>query len=140
MQKQKIPNLVPIESLHLTLINSPKAIVTSHKEEEGKFCLKKYEENEIVIDHKSYSFHVWKMKSGGDCLVMKMSCPELLKRHIRARNCGAEHPYGDWSPHLTISYDCKGMTENMCKKMATPDVNLVVLEDYEVARVENWRP
>lgn len=53
------------------------------------------------------TFDIFKSKSGENCLVVKLDCPELVKRHKEIRKeHGATHDFDEYLPHVTLSYDC----------------------------------
>ena len=44
-------------------------------------------------------------EDGGNCLVIKFSCPELEQRWKDCCDMGAEWDYDEFRPHITLSYD-----------------------------------
>jgi len=55
-------------------------------------------------------FAVWKTNADSsvhtNCLVLKLSAPELVERHHELRRLyGGTHDYPTFEPHVTLSYD-----------------------------------
>lgn len=51
-------------------------------------------------------WEVFPTQKGGQCLVLKLECPEMIQAHEDIRNAyGATHDYPEYKPHVTICYD-----------------------------------
>jgi hypothetical protein len=86
--KNDIPNIVPTEKMHCTVVWSPKHIEypTSN--------------SSVTLDPDTYSFAVL-----GDALVLQFNNHELQQKWNLAKQLGAEFTFPTYKQHITISYD-----------------------------------
>lgn len=95
VKELKIPNPVPKESFHVTIVYSPKTVKYKG--------LGELENPWIVIPKNLHIFHT---QDGKNCLVMKLHAPELIEQHqMIVDDYGAEHTFDEYIPHVTCSYD-----------------------------------
>lgn len=88
-----IANPVPADKLHVTVL---------------------YSRNPIAVNPIEYSYvadaieiESWEDKEGQSACVLKLSCPELSKRHDDLILQGGTHDYPDYTVHVTLSYNHK---------------------------------
>lgn len=97
-KKIGVPNLVPKDKYHVTIIFSKKTI--SYK------GLNDLKEPWIV---EAAEFHVFPTQSGKKCLVLKLDAPDLVHQHnkIMKKYKEATYDFDEYIPHVTLSYDMK---------------------------------
>ncbi|BES53075.1 hypothetical protein [Aeromonas phage phiWae14] len=123
-----IPNLVPYDKLHTTLIYSRKylpdfkASGTIHRELQGCF----------IPD-------IFVTQSGKRAMVLKLTDPWFGARHkeIREKH-GATHDYPDYHAHITVSYDVG--PDFVLPKSFTLDKRPVILDEYTEDLDFDWSP
>lgn len=95
-KKLEIPNLVPKDKYHVTIIFSKKTIPYKG--------LNKLKDAWIVEVEK---FHVFPTQSGKKCLVLKLDAPDLIHQHnkIMKKYKEATYDFDEYIPHTTLSYD-----------------------------------
>ena len=92
----KIPNAIPCEKYHTTILYSRKPLPESVL---PKIDLKK---NKMVFKPSGLDL----FGEGKDrVLVMKLDAPELITLHEKMIKLGATHDFPRYQPHVTISYD-----------------------------------
>lgn len=97
IEDNKIPNAIPTNEIHVTLIYSKKSIAKTF-EAEGTL--------EEPIEVKGKAFDIFKSKDDNNCLVLKLDSKALTARHkyIREEH-GATHGFDEYLPHTTLTYD-----------------------------------
>jgi len=126
IKKHKIPNPVPVEKLHSTILYSRKHLPKYKPKGELK----------NPLEGTPLELVVWKTspKNEGDpqanCLVLKYSCKELEKRHKYLMDKhDAEYDYDEYIPHVTLSYDIGEMDIKKLQKLdldkEIPTINAV---------------
>ena len=111
--QNNIPNQIPLEEIHTTLLYSKKGIVDYIPSNKLK--------DEIL---KPKSLQVWKTQEGTNCLVCQLDNLEVSKHHhylIKYHN--ASHDYPEYIPHVTFSYDCGNLDAN---KLELPNFNFII--------------
>jgi 2'-5' RNA ligase len=49
-------------------------------------------------------FKIFPLRTGGNCLVLELSSPEIEELHEYARSLGCTHDYPEYTPHVTLTY------------------------------------
>lgn len=100
MMMNDIPNPVPRDKLHTTLLYSRKRCPN-------------YVPRGLIdppLVGKPTGFEVWPSQEGNNCLVLKYDCPELTQRHKDLMSeHGATFDYPEYRTHVTLSYDIGDM-------------------------------
>lgn len=126
-----IPNHTKFDKLHTTLLYSRKHL--PDYEPFGKF--------DTPMVGKSVGFEKWPSQPDDDgkvamCLVMRYSCPELIKRHEELmKEHGATYDFDEYKPHITFSYDVAGL---QCKDLPKFDSKIEVIEEYGEDLNNDW--
>lgn len=119
IEMNNIPNAVPSEKLHTTLLFS--RIPCPEYVPLGKIS--------PAIVAKPAALEVWDTKNSKRALVLKLESPELTARHkalMAAHN--ASYDYAEYKPHITLSYDV-GSTFD-ASNFTTPDFDLEFNVEY----------
>ena len=132
LDNNTIPNKVPEEKLHVTLLYSRKHI--PNFKADGELL------EPIICEPQEFT--VWETngehKEKTRCLILKLLSPRLVERHIKLMK---DHPqatfdYPEYSPHLTLSYDI-GSTD-----VSGLDINslpsLVLSYEYQENLKTDW--
>ena len=94
VKRNNVPNPLPLEDIHSTILYS------------RKHCEGLELEPNILHTCMVDGMEVWPSKSGKHCLVLKLNCPSLVKRHEELmKKHDATYDYKEYKPHITISYD-----------------------------------
>lgn len=114
MEDNKIPTPVKVEKLHTTILYSRKYL--PNYKPAGKL--------DTPYKAKSLGFTVWKTnpedpkEEKTNCLIVKLDCPELIKRH---KDLMKEHEatfdYDEYTPHITLSYSIGDLDVNKLPKI-----------------------
>lgn len=132
MEKNKIPTPVKSNKLHVTILYSRKYL--PNYKAAGKI--------DTPYKAKVKEFAVWKTtpedptEEKKNCLIVKLDCPELIKRHkLLMKEHGATFDYDDYTPHITLSYDIGDLN---VKKLATIDFDIEFDNEYQEDLNLNW--
>ena len=89
-----VPNIIPIDKFHTTLIYSTK----------GADNVEIYENMQyIALPDK---LDIWTSQSGEKCLVLKINCKQLVDRNKELMDkYQFVSDYPEYTPHITLSYD-----------------------------------
>ncbi|KAL6076387.1 Anti-CBASS protein Acb1 [Balamuthia mandrillaris] len=150
MRDNDIPNALSREHLHITIVNSDVSFpytrdAGSFSSDSACFCLKSYcdedkeekgEQLPLFLYHGTFKLSMWKTSLGTSCLVLNLQSPELQARHQAARALGATHAWKQYSPHLTLSYDCGDSFA--VARLSPPRFDLEVVHEFGEDRVEGW--
>lgn len=120
-----LPNLLPKEKYHTTLIYS-----------------RKYNPN-IKIDQSLYplkvkgnELHVFETQDNKRAAVMKFDSKELVERHnFLMSEYQLEYDYDEYIPHITLSYDIGDMDLDFSGEFPT----MVVVEEYKEDLILDWQ-
>jgi 2'-5' RNA ligase len=131
IKDNKIPNGVPRDKLHTTLLYSRKYL--PNFKPRGQFAK--------PLEAEPLEFDVW--QSTGDapsrCLVLKISCPQLVDRHNHLMDKHkATYDFPEYIPHITLSYDIGDMEVDDFTdvKAAIPSVDIV--QEYRETLDLDW--
>lgn len=93
-EKYQVPNIIPLDKFHTTLIYSTK----------GAENVEVYEDTEYVV--LADKLDIWQSKSGENCLVLKVDCKQLVDRNEELMDkYQFISDYDEYKPHVTLSYD-----------------------------------
>lgn len=59
----------------------------------------------------------WVGHKGQTCVVMKLISPEIVKVNAALQAAGAKHSFVPYAPHITLTDELEGMTEEMEKQI-----------------------
>jgi len=130
-EENEIPNPVPKDKLHVTLLYSRKHL--PNYTAAGEY-------DEPYVGEPS-GFDVWESTEEDEsepsrCLVLKLNCDTLCDRH---KHLMAEHhatfDYDEYSPHVTFSYNLEDNDESNLPPFTT-DIELV--EEYQNDLELDW--
>lgn len=134
MKKNNIPNRVPTNKLHTTVLYSRKFL--PNYKPIGKLV-------PPLIGHPK-KLVIWKTNppAGGpstNCLILIFDCKELVKRHKQLmKEHSATYDYDEYVPHITLSYDIEDITNvddlQDCKTIG----NIMIVEEYAQELDLNW--
>lgn len=96
MKAQGIPNPVPKEDLHTTLLYSRKNLPNYEP-------LAKYQSPYVATPT---GLEIFQTRSGKNCLVIPLNSEDLHQRHADLMiDHDAEYDFDEYRPHVTLSYD-----------------------------------
>lgn len=91
-----VPNRVPRDKLHSTIIYSRKHVPDL-----------KADNSSYPIEATSIKLDIFDTKDKKRALVLKIKCKELVKKHNNIMSeYDATYDYDEYIPHVTISYNC----------------------------------
>jgi len=115
---EKIPNSVPPEKLHTTVLYSRK-FLPGYKPAKNTDMVGTVGQLEL-----------WPSQEGVSCLVLVYSCPKLTKRHLMLlKKHDATYDY-EYKPHVTLSYDVGDWTEKDLPKVPSELDKLIINKEY----------
>lgn len=101
MIMNQVPNPVPSDKLHTTLLYSRKR------------CPNYVPRGPIAPAYTAQpgNFEIWPSQDGNNCLVLTFECPELVQRHKDLmQEHGATFDYPEYKTHVTLSYNVGDLT------------------------------
>ncbi len=117
----KIPNPVPRDKLHSTIVYS--RVYVPYKVASGSF--------EIA---NSGSFTIFETQDGSRALVLELESDYLTARHNYAKALGASYDFPDYRPHITMSYDVGPISFN-----GTFNIPIVLDREYSEELNLDWK-
>ena len=117
----KIPNPVPREKLHTTIVYS--RVYVPYKVASGSF----------EVANKG-SLTIFETQEGNRALVFELESDYLTTRHNYAKALGATYDFPDYRPHITLSYDVGPL-----KFSGTHDVPVVLDREYSEELKLDWK-
>ena len=128
----EIPNSVPRDKLHTTLLYS------------RKYCPDYSPPGNLEqpLEGTPTEFDVWKSQpdeegNRSNCLVMKYDCEDLVNRHNELMDeHGATFDFDEYRPHVTLSYDIGDMSIDNLNPDSIGPINVV--EEYGEDLNMNW--
>lgn len=130
-KNKKIPNRVPQEKFHCTLLYSRKPCPD-------------YEplgELEEPIVAKVDSPEIWDTQDEKRALVVRLNAPNMVKRHKKLmKDHDATYDFDEYKPHLTLSYDVgKDFTVDDLKDLKDHIGEIRAVEEYGEQLVDEWQ-
>lgn len=125
IEENNIPNAVPVNKLHTTLLYS------------RKFLPDYVAAGKVHLVGQPTNFENWPTQDKqSNCLVLKYDCPDLVKRHkFLMKEHGATFDYDEFKPHVTLSYDIGDMD---IKDLPKFEDDIVIVEEYSEDLDLNW--
>lgn len=117
----KIPNPVPRDKLHSTIVYS--RVYVPYKVASGSF--------EIA---NSGSFTIFETQDGSRALVLELESDYLTARHSYAKALGASYDFPDYRPHITMSYDVGPLSFT-----GTFDIPIILDREYAEELNLDWK-
>jgi len=114
--KNNIPNPVPSEDLHSTIVYSRVPIEWIP---EGHINLR--------VNTDASVLETWETRGGSSCLVWHYYSPFQHKRFKDAMELGATYDFPEYKCHITLSYDCGDVTAEAINK---PDFPILLDHEY----------
>lgn len=128
-EKHKIPNAVPANKLHVTLLYSRKYL--PDYEAAGKY--------KKPLVGKPTGFDVWGSHdedSSSKALVLRFDCEQLEKRHNDLMDeHDAEYDYDEYNPHVTFSYDIEELDVDKLPPFTQP---IEIVKEYQEELNLDW--
>ena len=131
IQKANIPNGVEPDSLHTTILYSTKHL--PEFEPKGKY--------DPTIKATPIDIDVWPSQPDdnghvNNCLVLKLSAPDLVARHESLMDeHNATYSFDEYIPHVTLSYDIGDMDHKTLPKFTK---QLEIVEEYGEELNTDW--
>lgn len=123
----EIPNSVPREKFHTTLLYSRKHL--PDYKAQGTF--------ETPLIGKPMKFEIWKSQEGNNCLVLTFKCKALEDRHHELMDLHkATYDFPTYKTHVTLSYDVGDFDLNKLDVNGIGD--LEIAEEYQENLNLNW--
>jgi hypothetical protein len=125
-----IPNPIPTEELHTTLLYSRKPTDDPDLKSTCRY------------EGKPVGFEVWDTKTenskSGKALVMRVKCSDLDGRHAKLmKDLDASYDFPEYKTHITLSYDCGAINPN---KLPLPPFKIVYNGETSSVLDLNWKP
>ncbi len=123
----KIPNALPADKYHTTLLYSRKHLPNYKPEGDYK----------TPMTGSPTGFEIWpNYDSSKNCLVLSYSCPQLYQRHHKLMNQhGATYDFDEYKPHVTLSYDVGNLKVD---KLPTFEDSLEITSEYDEELKIGW--
>jgi hypothetical protein len=118
-----IPNPVKADKIHSTIIYS-RALITET----------------AWLSNFNYQCIFWPMSIDlieGNILRLLINAPELHEIHYGLLSVGGTHPFDEFVPHITLSYDVGDFD---CSNLKVPEIPLLVGKIYTEPLNVNWNP
>lgn len=123
----KIPNPVPTEKLHTTVLYSRKHL--PNYKAQGTF------DPPLIGNPKE--FEVWKSQEGNNCLVLRFKCEALDNRHRELMDeHQATYDFPEYKTHVTLSYDVGDFDFDKLDVNEIGDLDIT--EEYQEELNLNW--
>lgn len=132
IKENKIPNAVPADKLHTTLLYSRKYLPD----------YKAQGEIDPPYVGTPKEFDVWESQEDNNgektkCLVLKYSCKELEKRHEYLMDeHDATYDFDQYRPHITFSYNIGDLDVSELDPSSIGDI--VIVKEYQEDLNLNW--
>lgn len=127
-EENKIPNLIPSNKIHCTLLYSKKPC--PNYKPLGK--LKK----PFVV--KLGKMEVWPTQDKKYALIINLDAPEMIERHKQLMDeLNATYDYDEYKPHITISYDVG--KDFKLKNKPKLEGSIKVVEEYDEQLIDDWQ-
>lgn len=117
----KIPNPVPRDKLHTTIVYS--RVFVPYKVASGSF---------EIADRGSLT--IFETGQGARALVLELESVYLTTRHNYAKALGATYDFPDYRPHITLSYDVGPLSF-----IGTYDVPVILDREYSEELNLDWK-
>lgn len=130
-KSNKIPNRLPHENFHTTLLHSKKHL--PNYEPAGEY--------DTPMKGVPLGLEVWPSQPDDagkvkNCLVLAYSCPPLYQRHHKLMNQhGATYSFDEYKPHVTLSYDIGDFD---IKKLPAFEEELEIVSEYDEELKDSW--
>lgn len=125
-----IPNGVPVDKLHTTLLYS------------RKFLPDYVPQGDIdpPFTGTVTGLTVWLTQDKKSrCLIMKYDCPELTERHkFLMETHGATFDYDSYKTHVTLSYDIGDLDHKKLPDVAAEIPEITIVKEYSEVLDLNW--
>lgn len=123
IKEHKIPNGVPADKLHATVIYSLDYVSNA----------KKLVDKDMQFEGRPTKFDSF----DGDTknLVLLFECDDLLDRHEYFKKHGATHTYDEFKPHITLSYDVEDFNIKNLPKFTE---KLTLINEYTQPLDTEW--
>jgi len=121
-----VPNVIPMNKFHVTILYSRKFL--------PNFRPEGYYKNPYSAQVES--LEIWPSQGGKNCLVLKLDCDGLIKRHkYLMKEHGATFDYPEYKPHVTLSYDIGDMS---IEDIEIPKFHLYLEREYKEDLDLDW--
>jgi hypothetical protein len=114
--KNNIPNPVPPEDLHSTIVYSRVNIEWTPVSNIN-----------LRVNTDTSVLETWDTRSGSSCLVWHYYSPFQHQRFKEAMSHGATYDFPEYKCHITLSYDCGDITADSINK---PDFPILLDREY----------
>ena len=131
IKENNIPNAVPQDKLHTTLLYSKKYL--PNYKPAGMY-------KKLIVGEPT-EFEVWPSQPDDDgniskCLVLRYRCPELVDRHkYLMKQHNAQYDFDEYKPHITFSYDVGDLKPEDLPAFTTP---ILIVSEYGEDLNTNW--
>ena len=98
----KLPNPIDPDYLHTTIIYSMAPVPWA-----------RYLDREMNACADPVRYEIFKTKTGKNCLTVIVDCPKAVDLNNMLTQLGATSNFSPYTPHLTLSYDYTGTTEDL---------------------------
>lgn len=124
IEEQKIPNPITRDEIHITLIYSKK-----------EFSRDEWGDSGLSINEMATPLQFAYFGQDKNCLVMLLESQYLFKRNYEiTKNYGAISDYPQYTPHITLSYDCPNFQPNFSQ---FPSI-LELTAEHATALDDDW--
>jgi 2'-5' RNA ligase len=126
-----IPNLVPSEKMHTTLLYSRKPC--PDYKPLGKL--------DKEIPARIGDMENWPTKDGKNALIVRLKCDTMVKRHNHLmKELDATYDYDEYKPHITLSYDVgKDFDLKAFPQLKDSIKKIGAVEEYREELVDDWQ-
>lgn len=130
IKELEVPNPTDTDELHCTVMYT-RSDVPDLLDMDGQ----SFEPPLVAEFHK---FEIFKTQDDHDCLVLRVKCDELTKRHNEIKDkYGAVYTHPDYKPHITLSYKADGFDLDAAN--AKKDIDPIeIIEEYVSPLDSDW--
>lgn len=129
-KKNEIPNRVPHEKMHCTLLFSKKHCPDYEPKGELDPPIEVKPKHLTVFDSRD---------RGKKVLVVELDAPEFTKRHKELmKEHGATYDFPEYKPHVTLSYDMGDLDIDTLPDISKDIPTLEAIEEFGEDLVEDW--
>lgn len=132
IEENEIPNGVPNNKLHTTVLYSKKHLPN----------FKAADKYDKPLIGKPTDFDVWKSQPDEEgnmtnCLILLYDCQQLIDRHESLmKEHNATFDYDEYNPHITLSYNIGDMSIDKLDPADIGDINIV--KEYQEELKQDW--
>ena len=121
VHSERVPNPTPEDKLHSTVVYSKGNAVPDY-EVQGKL------NDPVEAEIEDFDYFD---SDNGKCLVAKLRSDDMVARHNKAKDLGANYDYEEYKPHITLSYSADDLDDDFLDNLRSKYAGTKVYADEE---------